>query len=71
MNGRTLLRKSNLIGISHKESDQENSIIVISSYHKIGQKLAYIQTEFPEAVITSVDDDCGYGLFNIRLLEEL
>ena len=67
MNGMDLLWESELHGLTHKPSDKEDRVVIVSSYNKIRERFDYIKTKFPEAVIVNIDDDFGYGLFEIKL----
>lgn len=67
MDGRDLIWESNLHNLTYKPSENDNSVIIVSSYNKIEKRLQYIKTEFPEAVITDIQDEFGYGLFEIKL----
>ena len=68
MNGIDLMFASSLHGLTYRPCDKENHIGLLSSYEKIVERFKYIKTEFPNAVITNIYDDFGYGCFEIKLL---
>lgn len=70
MNGLDLMWKSELHGLTYKPSDKDNHVIILSSYEKIKNRFNYIKTEFKNAVIVNIDDEFGYGLFEINLIPE-
>ena len=67
MNGKDLMWESNLYDLRYKPSEKDNTVIIVSSYQKMGSRLKYIRTEFPNAVITGIEDEFGYGLFEVQL----
>lgn len=69
MEGTELIWKSELHGLKYKPSEKDNHVIILSSYGKIKERFEYIKSEFPNAVIVDIDDEFGYGLFEIKLLE--
>lgn len=67
MNGRELIWNSEITGITYRESDNDNCIIVVSSPSKINGRMDYIRTEFPNAGIINIDEEFGYGLYEVKL----
>lgn len=68
MKGTDLIWESNLTGLTYKPSDKDNCVIILSSYNKIQSRFKTIKEEFPDAVIIDINDEFGYGLFEIQLL---
>lgn len=51
------------------DHNYEDTIRILSSYEKIGDKLNEIKKIFPQAVIVNIGDNCGYGVYSIKLGE--
>lgn len=67
MNGKDLIWKAHINGLTYRESEKENTVIIVSSYEKIGRRFKLIKEKFTNAVIKDIEDEFGYGLFEIQL----